>query len=130
MRTRNGLPAGPLVARSFTMAIGRSGLWPITAALAVAAPAAAQTQWQMAAPLPKPIGEIAGIAVGDQWYVLAGLDAASHKPMGVVYAFDVGRGAWTEKRPMPQPAHHVMTAALDGRIYVFGGFVSSQPEAG
>jgi N-acetylneuraminic acid mutarotase len=110
------------------MAIGIPGLWLTTAAFAVAAPAAAQSQWEMAPPLPKPIGEIMGVVVGDQWFVLAGLDAASHKPMGVVYAFDVARGTWIEKKPMPQPAHHVMATALAGKIYVFGGFVS--PQAG
>ncbi len=26
---------------------------------------------------------------------------------------------------MPEPAHHTATVALDGKIYVFGGFVGT-----
>src|SRR5206468_1988416 len=60
--------------------------------------------------------------------VLAGLDSETRRPFGVVYDFDNASARWTEKRSMPVPAHHVMVAALNGKIYVFGGFVA--PEQG
>ena len=38
--------------------------------------------------------------------------------------FDATSGRWAKKKPMPEPAHHVMAAAVNSKIYVFGGFVS------
>src|SRR5436190_2103288 len=55
---------------------------------------------------------------------MAPLDVESHKPTGAVYVFDATSGKWAKKKSMPEPAHHVMAAALNGKIYVFGGFVS------
>jgi N-acetylneuraminic acid mutarotase len=45
-------------------------------------------------------------------------------PIGAVYVFDPASKAWTKKRPMAAPAHHIMAAPANGKIYVFGGFVS------
>jgi N-acetylneuraminic acid mutarotase len=84
----------------------------------------AQTGWKMAPPLPTPMGEIEGTAVGDKLYVMAGLNPATGRPIGAVYVFDASSNAWTTRNSMPVPAHHIMTAALNGKIYVFGGFVS------
>src|SRR5689334_17196163 len=83
----------------------------------------AQAGWQMAPPLPKAVGEIAGAVVGSKWYVMAGLDPATHRPLGLVYAFDPASQQWSQRKGPPEPAHHVMVAPLDGKIYVFGGFV-------
>ncbi|MBP0114142.1 Kelch repeat-containing protein [Bradyrhizobium vignae] len=101
------------------------------AALSTVSHVYAQAQWRMASPLPAPAGEIVGTVIGDEWYVLAGLDTRTHRPLGLVYVFDTKAGSWAQKRAMPQPAHHVMTAALDGKIYVFGGFINpaGEPEA-
>lgn len=79
--------------------------------------------WQMAPPLPEPMGEIVGAVVQDRWYVIGGLDTQTHRPSGVVYLFDPPNGRWSQKHSMPVPAHHVAVAALNGRIYVMGGFV-------
>jgi N-acetylneuraminic acid mutarotase len=94
-------------------------------AIATWSGAHAQPQWTMAAPLPKAIGEIVAATVDGKIYVLSGLD---NRP-GVVTAagynwvYDPPTKAWTERKPMPVPAHHIMVATLDGKIYVFGGFV-------
>jgi N-acetylneuraminic acid mutarotase len=80
--------------------------------------------WQMAPPLPKPLGEIVGAVAAGKWYVLGGLDPQTSKPLGIVYMFDPSTGRWTEKKPMPIPAHHIMVAPLNDKIYVFGGFTS------
>jgi N-acetylneuraminic acid mutarotase len=94
----------------------------VTAALGMMPPTYAQSQWRMAAPLPAPVGEITGAVIGDQWYVLAGLDPATHRPLGVIYVFNAKTGNWAQKKSMAQPAHHVMTTVLNDKLYVFGGF--------
>src|SRR5713101_4633307 len=84
----------------------------------------AQSGWNMAPPLPAPMGELEGSVAGNTLYVMAGLSPATGRPIGVVYAFDTSTNAWATRNPMPLPAHHIMTATLNGKIYVFGGFVS------
>jgi N-acetylneuraminic acid mutarotase len=46
-----------------------------------------------------------------------------------VYVFDPATNAWSEKKPMPAPSHHIMTAVLNDKVYVFGGFVAA-PSSG
>jgi N-acetylneuraminic acid mutarotase len=90
-----------------------------------AAQAQAQPQWKFAAPLPKAIGEIYGTTVGGKIYVLGGLDNRPniHAPTGYNWQYDPGTNKWTERKPMPRPAHHIMIAPFGNKIYVFGGFV-------
>jgi N-acetylneuraminic acid mutarotase len=83
----------------------------------------AEDRWKMAPALPSPRGEIIGTVVAQKWYVMAGLDTTTNRPIGSVLAFDASSNMWTAKKSMPAPAHHIMTAALDGKIYVFRGFV-------
>jgi N-acetylneuraminic acid mutarotase len=71
------------------------------------------------------MGEIMGNVVAGKWYVMVGLDTTANKPMAVVYVYDPAADAWTAKKPMPVPAHHVITTVFNGNIYVFGGFVSN-----
>lgn len=91
------------------------------------ASAHAQMGWQMAPPFPKPMGELIGAVVGDDWYVMAGLDVTKYELAGLVYAFDSANQRWVEKKKMAEPAHHVMVTAAGGKIYVFGGFVKGNP---
>jgi len=70
------------------------------------------------------MGETEGAAVGNKLYVMAGLSPATGRPIGAVYVFDTSTNAWTTRNPMLLPAHHIMTAVLNGKIYVFGGFTS------
>jgi hypothetical protein len=83
-----------------------------------------QTGWNMAPPLPSPMGEIVGAVVAGKWYVMAGLDAKTGKAMGSVSVFDPSSNTWTAKKTMPVPADHINIAELNGKIYAFGGFVS------
>jgi N-acetylneuraminic acid mutarotase len=100
----------------------------IGAACAIAAAPAvrAQPAWKMAAPLPKAIGEIEAATVRGKIYVLSGLDTApgpaTHTPTGYNWEYDPTADTWTDRKPMPAPAHHVMVEALGDKIYVFGGF--------
>ncbi len=82
-------------------------------------------QWKTAAPLPKAIGEIVGTAVNGKIYVLSGLDNRPGvvAPAGYNWVYDPATNAWSDRKPMPVPAHHIMVATVAGKIYVFGGFV-------
>jgi N-acetylneuraminic acid mutarotase len=92
---------------------------------AIAAAAHAEQQWKMAAPLPKAIGEIEAATVGGKIYVLSGLDNRPGvvAPAGYNWAYDPAANAWSDRKSMPVPAHHIMVATLHDKIYVFGGFV-------
>ena len=87
----------------------------------------AEPQWKMAAPLPKAIGEIVAESVGGKIYVLSGLDNRPGvvTPTGYNWVYDPATNAWTDRKPMPVPAHHIMVATLNDKIYVFGGLRAS-----
>ncbi|MGH7062687.1 MAG: Kelch repeat-containing protein [Stellaceae bacterium] len=97
---------------------------------ATAAPAAAQPlpQWKMAAPLPQAIGEIVAATVGGKIYVISGLDnrPGVHAPAGDNWVYDPATDTWATRKKMPVPAHHIMIATWQNKIYVFGGFVRPQ----
>lgn len=95
----------------------------------ISAPAAkAQQQWKFAAPLPEAIGELYGTSVGGKIYVLGGLK--NQAPAGDNWEYDPTADKWTAKKAMPHPAHHLMIAAWQNKIYVFGGFVKPQASQG
>jgi hypothetical protein len=92
--------------------------------LTQATPVGAQdARWRMAKPLPQPLGEIVSTVIGKKWYVFGGYDGANVQPQGVVLEYDAAAETWTAKKNMLIPAHHAAAVALDGKIYVFGGFV-------
>jgi N-acetylneuraminic acid mutarotase len=55
-------------------------------------------------------------------YVIGGW--GDGKARGVNYEYDPATDVWTKKSPMPRPAHHAALAAVNGKIYAFGGFVA------
>ena len=80
-------------------------------------------RWEASTPFPMPMEEPVGAVVDGKLYVIQGLTEGGFQPMGVVYVFDPATKAWSKKNPMPEPyVHHAMTAAMNGKIYVFGGF--------
>src|ERR1019366_4401309 len=85
----------------------------------------AEPQWKMAAPLPKAIGEIEAATVNGKIYVLSGLDNLPGvvTPTGYNWLYDPATNAWTDRKSMPVPPHHIMVATSHDKIYVFGGFV-------
>ena len=97
-------------------------------AVILATPTAyAQGKWVRLAPFPQLAEEISGAAAAGKMYVFAGL-APVWKPLGMVYEYDPASNAWTKKKPMALPSHHVASTEYHGKIYVFGGFVL--PESG
>src|SRR5712671_923465 len=108
-------------ARRFQVVILAAGL-----VLAAAAGVSAQEvkgHWEASTPFPMPMEEPVGAVVDGKLYIIQGLTEGGFQPMGVVYMFDPATKAWTKKNPMPEPyVHHAMTASVNGKIYVFGGF--------
>jgi N-acetylneuraminic acid mutarotase len=56
-------------------------------------------------------------------HVLGGL-APGWRAKALNYEYDPGTNAWKKKKNMALASHHVALAELNGKIYVFGGFVS------
>jgi N-acetylneuraminic acid mutarotase len=87
-------------------------------------PAAAQdAKWRMATPMPSAQGEITSAVIGKKWYVMGGYDGPNVQARGIVMVYDAANDSWTSKQNMLIPAHHAAAVALNGKIYVFGGFV-------
>src|ERR1700689_3461558 len=104
-------------------------VWLLASALAAgmaspSPPAAAQDgKWRMATPMLSSQGEITSAVIGTKWYVMGGYDAPNVQARGFVTVYDASTDTWTDKKNMLIPAHHAAAVALDGKIYVFGGFV-------
>src|SRR5258705_8132097 len=86
-----------------------------------------QGKWIRLAPLPEAPGELRGVAINGTVYAAQGI-LPGLKPAGLVYEYDPERDAWTQKKPMPHPVHHAAVTALNGKMYLFGGF--DLPSAG
>jgi hypothetical protein len=100
--------------------------------------AAAQTpplgRWTTGTPLPTPRSEDSVAALGGFIYVLGGyvpagpnpavLEASGHADVDgpLVQAYDVARGQWGGRAPLPRGLNHIGTLGFGGRLYTFGGF--------
>jgi len=80
-----------------------------------------QGKWIRLAPFPQATGELLGAAINGKLYAAQGL-LPGFKPAGFVYEYDSAGDAWTQKKPMPHPVHHAAVTALNGKMYLFGGF--------
>ncbi len=77
----------------------------------------------MAKALPQPAGDIVSAVVGNKQYVFGSYDGVNVQPQGIVAEYDSAADTWTMKKNMLLPAHHAAAVELNGKIYVFGGFV-------
>ena len=81
--------------------------------------------WHTAANMPTPRVAPQTAVFSNQIYVFGGYDRKG--PRGVlrykksVEMYDTGTDTWVKKRDMPTLRHAVMTAVVDGKIYVIGG---------
>ena len=117
----------------------------VMAALAVAALAwagageAAQYTgvWSRGPQMTRGWEEIVAVPVGDKVYIVAGYQAypkgfsglsslIEWRPVGLNILFDPKAGTYADKAKIPTSGHHVAAAEVDGKIYVFGGFVSPE----
>ena len=101
----------------------------LAAVLAVSflASAAHAQKWSRAAPFPEASEELYGVAAGGKFYAFGGL-APGWVPKGLMYEYDPAGDTWTKKKNMALALHHPAWVELNGKIYLFGGFV--KPEKG
>jgi hypothetical protein len=81
----------------------------------------ADAAWAALDPLPIAIQEVAVVAVGDEVWVIGGIDDAL-TPRDEVWILDAG-GAWRAGPTLPAPVHHANAAVLDGSVHVLGALV-------
>ena len=117
----------------------------VCAALLAAAPVLAQTSflgtWSKGPQLPVERSEVSVAAIGSTLYVVGGYGAAGPNPTALdttgkvdvdeplVQSFDVNTGRWSTLAPLPRGLNHVGLAALDGKLYAFGGFSAQNRSA-
>src|SRR6202140_971000 len=80
-----------------------------------------QGKWIRLAPFPQATGDLLGAAINGKLYAPQGL-LPGFKPAGLLYEYDPAGAAWTQKKPMPHPVPHAAVTALNGKMYLFGGF--------
>jgi N-acetylneuraminic acid mutarotase len=90
--------------------------------VSVAPMAANPGRWVEQPRMPIPTGEHAVVECNGRIHCIAGY--AKHRvDQSFHQVFDPKTGAWQLKAPYPAACNHVAAAALDGKIYTFGGFI-------
>src|ERR1700681_4679350 len=97
-----------------TSSCGAAALVALT--LGCASAAHAQGKWRQGEPIPQGATEVIGAAIGNQMLVYGGQDAGS-KPMGIFYAYDPAKNAWTQLPSNPVPVHHGAAATIGRKFY-------------
>ncbi|EDY48913.1 Kelch repeat-containing protein [Streptomyces clavuligerus] len=117
---------GALAGLSIT-AVGLAA--PRTSARAMGAAADGQDHWRAGTPMPQARAEVGAAALDGRLYVVGGTlqrdDAAPVWASDVVTSYDPRTDRWSSHAPLPRPLTHVGVAALDGRLYAFGGFTDA-----
>jgi N-acetylneuraminic acid mutarotase len=109
--------------------IASAGFWPEPGAYGQDRPGAGT--WTVLAPAPTKRTEVAAAASGGKIYVLGGFEEPSLGNLTAltisdnVEEYDPVADHWTTKAPLPAGLHHAGAAALDGRLYVVGGYSKS-----
>jgi N-acetylneuraminic acid mutarotase len=76
--------------------------------------------WSMGLAMPLARSEHAIALLNGQIWVLGGYPPG-RLPSDLVQIYDPATSRWTLGPRLPSPIHHIMTAAVDGRLYVIGG---------
>jgi N-acetylneuraminic acid mutarotase len=89
-----------------------------------------QGAWSKAAPLPGVRSELQAVALGDKIYAIGGNTVVMRDgkidivpDSGINEVYDPATGSWRALAPVPMGANHTGIAAMDGKIYVGGGFL-------
>ncbi len=91
----------------------------------------AHGSWAQGVPAPTKRTEIAAVALDGKIYVVGGFRRPSITNMHdfaisrAVEVYDPAANAWSVTTPLPEGRHHAGIAALDGYVYVIGGFAKS-----
>ncbi|MEC3997034.1 hypothetical protein VSR01_27420 [Actinacidiphila sp. DG2A-62] len=79
--------------------------------------------------MPLARAEVGAAALDGRLYVVGGTlqrdNAAPVWKSDVVTSYDPRTDRWSSHAPLPRPLTHVGVAALDGRLYAFGGFTDA-----
>lgn len=83
--------------------------------------------WQRLARMRYPRSEMPAVVIGGQVYVPGGYMETAQGAAGQVFheAYDPVTDQWSRLADMPESRHHHMAAAVDGALYVFGGFADA-----
>jgi Kelch motif len=81
--------------------------------------------WSEGLTMPTARSEIAATNIGDDIYVIGGLDE-SGDTLDMVEVYNVNNDSWKSVTPLPQAVHHTAATSYDGKIYVVGGFISRE----
>ena len=81
--------------------------------------------WTDGANMPSARAEIAVTSMGEDIYVVGGLDQYGNA-MDVVEVYSTHNDTWKSVAPLPRELHHAAAAGFNGKIYVIGGFISSE----
>jgi N-acetylneuraminic acid mutarotase len=80
--------------------------------------------WRSVAALPALLHHVNAASAGGRIYVVGGLSNTSFDAVGLTYEYDPAANTWTPRTSMPAGTQRgaAATAAIDGRIYVAGGW--------
>lgn len=88
----------------------------------------AQGRWSAIAPAPTARNSAAAAVIDGRLYVVGGRQAVKQADgslrqvnVPALEVYDPARDRWTSRAPMPQAQGGLAAAALDGRLYAFGG---------
>lgn len=81
----------------------------------------ANNTWTVRAAKPTPVRDVGAVVIGGQVYVPGGCDAAG-KPVDVVEVYNLNADRWSTGTPLPRALCGYALAALDGKMYVIGGW--------
>lgn len=88
----------------------------------------AVSAWDEHRPMDVARSEHPAVVLDGQVVVLGGFVEPAPGRVGVtaaVEAYDPGADTWRRLPDLPSPRHHLMAAAVDGRVYAVGGFSES-----
>lgn len=85
--------------------------------------------WSSATPMPSSVSEFAIAAVGTKIYLLTGLSTVNGVGTATsqVQIFDSASGLWSTGPQAPTPRAGSVAATVGGKIYIIGGYNSSNP---
>lgn len=81
----------------------------------------ATAQWTPLADKPTPVTAVQAVAIGQRIYVPGG-QTADGSISAVLEMYDPQTDTWTALRPIPAPRSRYALTALDGKLYLFGGW--------
>jgi hypothetical protein len=80
-----------------------------------------EAPWHFAASMSQRRSYLAAAELDGEIYAAGGMVGETGRFLAVFQRFDPAANQWTTLRPLPEPTRAAAGAALDGRVYVFGG---------